>query len=47
MIKKARKMKKKQEITFDYLRWLSIGFALASVGIAIAAILFVVTSFHR
>ena len=42
--KKLRTKKIKQQITFDYFRWLAIGFGIASVGIAIAVILVIIFS---
>jgi len=40
----AKKKKNKKEYTFEYFKWLSIGFAIASVGIAIAGVLLIITS---
>lgn len=46
MLKKTPK-KRRQELTFEYFKWLSIGFGIASVGIAIAVILFLVTFVNK
>jgi uncharacterized membrane protein YukC len=44
----AKKKKKKAiKIDFDYFRWISIGFAISSIGIAILAVLYVLTSLKK